>query len=82
MKSKLTLSINEQVISDSKKYARNHGRSLSSIVEEYLETLVSNENVRLLDIVQELKGSVKTPEDFTSYKETLEDALLEKYIKS
>lgn len=33
-----------------------------------------------LKIVRKLKGSVKMPKEFTSYKETLQDALLEKYL--
>ncbi len=85
MSSKLTLSIREQVIEEAKKYARNHGKSLSNIVEEYLKSLTAPESKKkpetLSDIVKELKGSVKTPKDFKSYKETLEDALVEKYLK-
>ncbi len=85
MSSKLTLSIREQVIEEAKKYARFHGKSLSSIVEEYLKSLTTEgsdkEYETLTDIVKELKGSVKTPKDFISYKETLADALAEKYLK-
>ena len=85
MSSKLTLSIREQVIVEAKKYARYHGKSLSNIVEEYLKSLTNvdsvKENKTLTDIVKELKGSVKTPKDFKSYKETLQDALVEKYLK-
>lgn len=85
MSSKLTLSIREQVIVEAKKYARYHGKSLSNIVEEYLKSLTTvdsvKENETLTNIVKELKGSVKTPKDFKSYKETLEDALVKKYLK-
>jgi len=85
MPSKLTLSIREQVIQDAKQYARDHGKSLSNIVEEYLKSLSStnpkSREVELSDLVKELKGSVKLPKDFESYKKTLEDALLEKYLK-
>lgn len=65
------------VIEDAKVYALNHGRSLSEIMEEYLKSIVSNE--KLFEIVYQLKSSVKTPKDFKSYKETLKDALVEKY---
>lgn len=58
MRSKLTLLINEQIISDAKKYVRGHGKTLSKIVEEYLKSLTDNvsnkNNEMLLEIAQEL----------------------------
>lgn len=84
MNSKLTLSINQLVIEEAKKYAKSSGKSLSSIVEEYLKSLAiaekSNKKKTSLKIVKELKGSVKLPKNFTSYKEILQDALIEKYL--
>lgn len=83
MNNKLTLSINQIVIEEAKKYAKSSGKSLSNIVEEYLKSLAlkeeANKKKSSLKIVRELKGSVKVPQDFTSYKEILQDALLEKY---
>lgn len=85
MNSKLTLSIKQQVIEDAKDYARSSGKSLSNIVEEYLKSLSNSKQnkkeVELSSLVKELKGSVKMPKDFKSYEETLEDALIEKYLK-
>ena len=85
MNSKLTLSINQMVIEEAKKYAKSSGKSLSSIVEEYLKSLTKAESTNKkqisLKIVKELKGSVKMPDDFDSYKETLQDALIQKYLK-
>ncbi len=85
MNSKLTLSIDQMVIEEAKKYAKSSGKSLSSIVEEYLKSLAQVEKLdkkkASLKIVQELKGSVKMPKDFQSYKEILQDALIEKYLK-
>jgi len=84
MNSKLTLSINQIVIEEAKRYAKSSGKSLSSIVEEYLKSIALKEEINKkkssLKIVRELKGSVKLPKDFTSYKEILQDALLEKYL--
>ena len=84
MSGKLTLSINQIVIEEAKRYAKSSGKSLSSIVEEYLKSLAlkdeKNKKESTLKIVRELKGSVKLPEDFTSYKEILEDALIKKYL--
>jgi hypothetical protein len=82
--SKLTLSINQMVIDEAKEYAKSSGKSLSSIVEEYLKSLTktgkSNHKKTSMELVRELKGSVKLPKDFTSYKEILQDALVEKYF--
>ena len=83
--SKLTLSINQMVIDEAKEYAKSSGKSLSSIVEEYLKSLTKTEKSKKkrasMELVRELKGSVKLPEDFTSYKEILQDALVEKYLR-
>jgi len=82
--SKLTLSISQVVIDRAKKYAKSNGKSLSSIVEEYLKSLTKIEHSKKketsIKLIKELKGSVKLPENFTSYKETLQDALVEKYL--
>jgi len=82
--SKLTLSIDQTVIDKAKKYAKSNGKSLSSIVEEYLKSLTkiehSKEKKTSIELVRELKGSVKMPEDFSSYKKVLQDALVEKYL--
>ncbi|MCB9036633.1 MAG: hypothetical protein H6557_08450 [Lewinellaceae bacterium] len=83
--SKLTLSINQMVIDEAKEYAKSNGKSLSSIVEEYLKSLAKSEKSdkkkSSMKLVKELKGSIKLPEDFTSYKEILQDALVEKYLR-
>ena len=83
--SKLTLSINQMVIDEAKEYAKSSGKSLSSIVEEYLKSLTKIEKSKKkktsMELVRELKGSAKLPKDFTSYKEILQDALVEKYLR-
>jgi hypothetical protein len=43
MPTKLTLTIDDAVILVAKKYAKNTGKSLSDIVENYLKTLTSRE---------------------------------------
>lgn len=84
MNTKLTLSVNQSVVEEAKKYAKASGKSLSNIVEEYLKSLSNFEQPdkkkATLKIIKELKGSVKLPEDDKSYKELLEDALLAKYL--
>lgn len=82
---KLTLSINQSVIDEAKEYAKSNGRSLSKIVEEYLKSLSkpekSEKSTPPHKLVMELKGSVKMPKELISYKEILQDALVEKYLK-
>lgn len=85
MSSKLTLSINESTIEQAKAYAKASGKSLSNIVEEYLKSLTRKGTVdkkkASLQIVKELKGSVNLADRDISYKELLQEALLEKKLK-
>ncbi|MBK8503373.1 MAG: hypothetical protein IPL46_14830 [Saprospiraceae bacterium] len=85
MNTKLTLSIEQEVIEAAKDYAKKHGKSLSNIVEEYLKALSekksTKERVELSKIVKELQGSISLPKDSKSYKKLLQDALIEKYLR-
>lgn len=85
MNTKLTLSIDQEVIEAAKDYAKKHGKSLSNIVEEYLKALSekksTKERVELSKIVKELKGSIRLPKDSKSFNELLQDALIEKYLR-
>jgi hypothetical protein len=70
MTTKLTLTVEKSVIERAKSYARETGRSLSELIESYLESLTEdkgNENIspRLKKIV----GSVKLPKNFDEDKE-------------
>lgn len=80
MTTKLTLTIEHTVIDSAKKYAREKGKSLSDIVENYLKSIsVSEESVQTLSPrVAKLMGSVKFPEDF-DYKKELGKVLREKH---
>ncbi len=80
MTTKLTLTIDDTVIDSAKKYARQRGKSLSDIVENYLKSIsVSGESVQTLSPrVAKLMGSVKLPEDF-DYKKELGKVLKEKH---
>jgi len=84
MNTKLTLSIEENVISEAKEYAKDKGRSLSNIVEEYLKSLSKKKKEKnkqqLHPLVEELCGSVKIPKDKT-YNEILKEAKFERYSK-
>lgn len=85
MQTKLTLTVEQEVIQNAKEYAKKHDRSLSNIVEEYLKSLSlvksKDKKAKFSKIVRELKGSVKDPDKNKSYKELLQDALIEKHLK-
>lgn len=85
MQTKLTLTVDQDVIENAKDYAKKHERSLSNIVEEYLKSLSSfksqNKKAKFSKIVKELKGSVKDPNKNKSYKELLQEVLIEKHLK-
>ncbi|MCF0057259.1 DUF6364 family protein [Dyadobacter sp. CY356] len=82
MNTKLTLTIEDSVIDQAKKYARQEGRSLSDLVENYLKAVIADSKEKpteLTPIVKALKGSFKAPADF-DYKEELIKGLSEKYL--
>ena len=82
MITKLTLTIDQDVIGRAKKHASREGRSLSDIVESYLKIITSDEKreeVRITPRVKALKGSFKAPAGF-DYKEELKKGLSKKYL--
>jgi len=80
MTTKLTLTIDDTVIDSAKKYARQKGKSLSDIVENYLKTISNAEHGEpvLSPKVAKLMGAVKLPDDF-DYKQELAKALTNKH---
>ena len=80
MTTKLTLTIDDSVISVAKKYAKNKGKSLSDIVENYLMSLTSKENSEeeISPRILKLMGSIELPKDF-DYKKELTKGLSKKY---
>jgi hypothetical protein len=82
MNTKLTLSVDQEVISKAKQFARKRGRSLSSLVEDYLKLVTSHQPKpvsELSPLVKSLYGCIKVPPDF-DYKTELRKAILEKYL--
>jgi hypothetical protein len=85
MNTKLTLTIDKTVIEKAKAYAGKQGRSLSSMIENYLKAVTSKEDkvvteIELSPIVKSLVGSFKMPKDF-DYKEEIKKMRDEKYQK-
>jgi hypothetical protein len=82
MTTKLTLTVEKDVIESAKVYAKQNGRSLSALIENYLKALTQKENPEeeLSPKVRELMGSIKLPKGF-DYKKELTEALSKKYAK-
>jgi hypothetical protein len=80
MTTKLTLTMEGQVIKSAKKYARQNGKSLSAMVENYLKSISADQELsqELSPKVTRLLGVIKLPEDF-DYKKELGNALAKKY---
>lgn len=80
MTTKLTLTIDDSVITIAKKYAKEKGKSLSDIVENYLLTLTSKENKveNVSPKILKLMGAIELPEDY-DYKKELTKGLLRKH---
>ena len=82
MNTKLTLTIEQSVIEKAKKYAKNKERSLSDLIENYLESLTNSEEKTVENIspqLKSMKGAFKMPKDF-DYKKELGNRLSEKYL--
>lgn len=83
MITKLTLTIEDEVIHLAKRYANDHNQSLSSIVESYLRVLTASaqrDPQKHTPKVARLKGIIQLPEDFDS-KKAMAEALARKYSK-
>ncbi len=84
MNTKLTLTIDKEVIEQAKRYAKKENRSLSNLIENFLKHVTREEKKEkehdLHPDILALRGSVKVSKDF-NYKEELEKALREKYLK-
>ena len=81
MNTKLTLTIEQTIIEKAKLYARDKGRSLSDIIENYLKAITKEHNIEeeLSPFINSLRGSFKAPDSF-DYKKELSEGLSEKYL--
>ena len=82
MNTKLTLTIEREIIERAKNYAKEKNRSLSDLIENYLKILTheeaSNKTEKLSPVLKSLKGSFKMPKNM-DYKKELRNRLEEKY---
>ena len=80
MTTKLTLSIDKDVIEQSKRYAASQNRSLSDLIESYLRTMATapKQKVETTGKIKSLQGSFKVPADF-DYERVLRDEIIRKH---
>ena len=70
MTTKLTLTVEKAVIERAKSYAKNTGRSLSDLIESYLETITRDQgDEKLSPKLKKIVGAVKLPTNFDEEKE-------------
>ena len=80
MTTKLTLSINEETVRRAKLISRKKGKSISKMVEEYLDSLSDKEEQKesVMDKIDKiLKGKITNPN--IDWKETRYQHLKKKY---
>lgn len=82
MNTKLTLTLEKEVIKIAKKYAKEKGQSLSEMVENYFKFITdSREKIKekpLSPRVRKLRGIIK-PDNNSDYKQILTEELSKKY---
>lgn len=82
MNTKLTLTIEKEVIDIAKEYAKEKGQSLSEMVENYFKLVTVNrkkiKEKQLSPKVRKLRGIIKI-DDKLDYKQILTEELSKKY---
>ncbi len=78
MNTKLTLSVEKSIIDSAKIYAKKTGKSLSEIIQNYLQKLTLDEEIdnNLSSKLSKIVGSVELPKDFDEKEE------LRKYMEN
>ena len=82
MNTKLTLTLEKEIIEEAKKYASAKGKSLSEMVENYFRYITEfkpdNKKIKLSSKSEALRGIVKVDADF-DYKKNLDEEKSKKY---
>jgi macrodomain Ter protein organizer (MatP/YcbG family) len=80
MDTKLTIKLDNDVISRAKRYAQHRKTSLSKMIESFLDSVTKNEpdDIEITPLVKSLSGVIKVPEDFDNKRERT-DYLIKKY---
>ena len=70
MSTKLTLTIDKSIIEQAKYYAKQTGRSLSELIENYLADITNESSQTVISSkLEKIVGSVKLPNDFNEEEE-------------
>jgi len=82
MNTKLTLTIEKEVIEIAKEYAKEKGQSLSEMVENYFKLITTNRRPikpeQLSPRIQRLRGIIKTDKKI-NHKQIITEELSKKY---
>jgi hypothetical protein len=80
MDTKLTIKLDDDVITRAKRYAQNRRTSLSKMIESFLDSVTKNEpdDIEITPLVKSLSGVIKVPENF-DYKKERTEYLIKKY---
>ena len=81
MDTKLTIKLDEDVITRAKSYAKRRKTSLSKMIESYLDSVTKPESggIQITPLVKSLSGVVTLSDDF-DYKKERTDYLIKKYL--
>ena len=80
MNTKLTLRLDNKVISKAKKYAKERNTSLSKMIESYLDSVTSEDiaGIEITPLVKSLSGVIQLPADY-DHRKDYTDHLDQKY---
>ena len=80
MDTKLTIKLDDNVISRAKKYAKKRKTSLSKMIEIYLDSVTkpAKNDIKITPLVKSLSGVIELPSDY-DYKKDYTEYLIKKY---
>jgi len=80
MDTKLTVRLDNEVISRAKRYAQNQKTSLSKMIESYLDSVTKqdSDDIEITPLVKSLSGVITLPADY-DYRKDRTEYLISKY---
>jgi hypothetical protein len=80
MNTKLTIKLDDDVITRAKSYAKHRKTSLSKMIESYLDSVTrpNSRKIEITPLVKSLSGVITLPDDY-DYKKDYTDYLTRKY---
>jgi hypothetical protein len=81
MDTKLTIKLDDDVITRAKTYAKRRKTSLSKMIESYLDSVTKPESkgIEITPLVRSLSGVITLTDDY-DYKKDRTDYLIKKYL--